>query len=419
MPPALGFFQNVAIAGMGDPTVRETRMPWSGAVAEDFTEETNSGVEITPEGALALTACYAAINVIATDLACLPIKMYKRRRSGGRDRILDDPRSDLLGMSPDGETTAMAWRQAKMAHVLTRGGGFSEIVFDGAGRPASIHLMDPCTTLARRRPSDGSVYYRHSRGALPSYRVLHFRGLGFDGLSGYSPIALAREAVALGLAAEAFGAAFFGNGSTPLGVIEHPGVLGEVGQKNLRDSWERVHRGATKAHRPAILEEGAKWSPLAIPPDQAQFIATRAFQVIEVARIYRLPPHKLGDYSQSHLANIEASNLDYFMTTLMPWCESIEQELNWKLLTRAERAEGYYLEHDMRAFLRGDMKTRAEYHAKMVAIGLENPDEARDVENMNPIAPPAAERPGSNHFLPTNLATLDRMIAGGSFTVST
>lgn len=406
-------FTFTAFAGGTDtPTRRRSWPAWgTSAPLDDRSDDyTTSGIEVTPESALRYVAAYSPVNVLATDLASLPIKLYKRRKGGGRDRVTDHPIVDLLAFSPDGDTTSFTWRQAKWGHTFTRGNGFSEIVFDGSGKPASIHLMDPCSTSAARNRSNGRTYYQHSRGTLPAYRVLHFKLLGFDGLNGYSPFELAREAIGLGLGAEEFAASYFGNGLEPDAILEHPTVMSEEAQERFRKNWEDRHKGPENRHGMAILEEGMKYTKIAIEPEKSQLTATRAFQRIELAALLRLPPHKVGDYSQSHLANIEASNLDYLTTTLMPQCEMAEQELNWKLLTKEERAEGYYLEHDMRAFLRGDMKARSEYHRNMIGTGIESPDEARDAENMNPIEQADPERPGSNHFVPVNMTTLDNAI---------
>jgi HK97 family phage portal protein len=384
---------------------RQVQAWWAAPMVRSMEEpydqpETKAAIDVTPEVALTLAAYYAAINVISTDVAMLPLKVYRRRRSGGRDEVRDDPRSELLGLSPDGETTAMRWRQAWAGHALGWGNGYAEIGFDGNGMPAGLYLMSPRGTKPQRRPQDGKLYYKHGSGTLPPYRVLHLAGLGFDGLIGYSPVKLAKEALGLGLAAERFGAAFFGNGSVPKGLLKTPGKLDEDAQKRLRESWESVHRSTTNANKVAILEQGLEWQQTTIPPEDAQFLATRQFQVLEVARLFRLPPHKLGDYSQSHLSNIESANLDYLTTTIAPWCEAIEQELNRKLFTPEERAAGMFVEHDMRAFLRGDMKARAEFYTKLRDLGAINPDEIRALENMNPIDG------GDLYLVPLNMVSL-------------
>jgi HK97 family phage portal protein len=349
-----------------------------------------AGIPVDEDTALTLTAAYAAINVISSDVAMLPLKVYRRRRDGRRDRVLDHPVTELLAISPDGETTACRWRQALTGHVLGWGNGYAEITFAG-GRPSGLYLLDPKRTRAERRPQDNHLFYRHGTGTLPRDRVLHVAGLSFDGLSGYSPIRLAREAIALGLAAEYYGAAFFGNQARPSGVLRHPSKLSAEAQARLRESWEALHNGAG-AHRTAVLSEGMEFQSITVPPEDAQFLATRQFQVVEIARMYRLPPHKLGDYSQSHLANIEASNIDYLTTTLMPWLGAIEDEFTRKLFTPEERARGFYCEHDANALLRGDITSRFGAYSVALRDGWLNRDDVRERENLNPIGEPSGGR---------------------------
>lgn len=363
-----------------------------------------SGVSVTPETALGLTAAYAAINVIATDTAALPVRVYRRQPDGSRVEVPDHPASELLKWSPQGqtiETTSMRQRQAWMGHTLGWGNGYQEIERDNAGRPIALHLLCPKGTQPERRTEDRRLVYRLPNGkTIPPTHVLHLAGLGFDGLRGYSPVQLAREAIGLGLAAEAFGASFFGNGSMPRGVLKHPGRVGEEVLKDLRANWEEIHRGPDNANRMAILEEGMEWIQTTINPQDAQFLATREFQVKEIARLYRVPPHKIGDFSEAHLANFEAGNLDYLITVLAPWCEQQEQEYSLKLLTREERLAGYYIEHVLAALLRGDSKARAEFYTKLRDLGALSPNEVRRMENMNPVPH------GDVHLVPLNMTTL-------------
>jgi HK97 family phage portal protein len=350
-----------------------------------------SGGTVSPKSALTLTAYYAAINVLATDLACLPRKIYRRRKSGGRDEVTDDVRSDLLGVSPDGETTAMRWMQAWLGHTLGHGNGYTEIEFSG-GEISGLYLLDPATA-PDRRAQDKRLYYRLDDGTTrPPYKILHLAGLGYDGLCGYSVARYARSAIELGLSAQTFGNAFFANGTQASGHFELPHKMDKEAQDQFRASVNAVHQGAANAFKFMVLTNGMKWVQTTIPPEDAQFLATRQFQVLEIARMFRLPPHKIGDYSQSHLANIEQANIDYMTTTLMPWCESIEQELNRKLFTRAERAKGFYVEHLMNAFLRGDMASRAAFYAQMLGLGVYTPNRIAELENENPMGPDGDER---------------------------
>jgi HK97 family phage portal protein len=360
-----------------------------------------SGQVVTPDSALTLAAAFAAINVIATDTASFPLCLHRKRKDGGSDEITDDPRAQMMAVSPDGETTSLRFRQDLMGHVLGWGNGYAEIEFDDSGVPTGLYVLDPNATNPERIPQNRRLFYRTSGGrTLPPYRVLHFAGLGYDGLKGYSPITLAKESIGLGLAAEAFGCTFFGNGTWPGLVLESPQKLSKDSVSNLREQWEELHRGGDNSHRVAVLEMGMKASRVTINPEDAQFLETRKFQVVEVARIFRLPPHKIGDYSQSHLANIEASNLDYASTVLTPWCRMVEQQLDFKLLTEDERRAGFYFQHDMTSLLRGDSQSRANFYAKLRDLGAINPNEIRAKENLDPI------EGGDVYLVPMNMTPL-------------
>jgi HK97 family phage portal protein len=360
-----------------------------------------AGVNITPESALTLTAALACINVIATDFSYPPCKVYRRRPGGGRDEVRDTAIWERLNVSPDGETTPMRSRQALMGHTLGHGNGYYEIETNGGGEIVGLHLLDP-RTRPERRPQDNRLFYRlPNNKTLPPARVFHLAGLGFDGLCGYSPVKLASDALALGKAAELFGAGFYGNNSQPGGLIKTTAAVKPEALARFRAGWEGMHRGAGNNSRIAFLEQGWDFVPTTISPEDAQFLEGRKFQVLEVARIYRVPPHKIGDYSQSHLANIEASNLDYVITVLTPWCEAFEQEANLKLLTADERKAGFYIEHQLTALLRGDMRSRAEFYTKLRDLGALSPNEVRDSENLNPI------EGGDLYLVPMNMVSLE------------
>lgn len=370
-----------------------------------FQARNSTGIPVNERSALTLTAAYACINVIATDLASLPIRLYRQRPGGGRDEVGDHPAAQLLKWSPDGEATSMGWRQAWMGHVLGWGNGYAEVTRDGSGFPREMTLCDPSTTEPKRWDKDGGLYYRLEDGrAVRPENMLHLAGFGFNGLSGYSPVKMARQAIGLAKAAETFGSTFFGNGSWAGGWLKVDRRLTDEALKNLVSSIEAVHRGSTNANRVGILPAGTEFTKSSVDPEDAQFLATRQFQVVEVCRIYRVPPHKVGDYSQAHLANVESSNLDYLVTTLRPWAVAMESVLTWKLLTEDERNQGYFFEHYLTALLRGDMKSRAEYLTKMRDLGAMNVDEIREAEGLNPIG--GAE--GALFLVPVNLVSLEK-----------
>lgn len=371
----------------------------------------------TPQSALTLSAAYRAINALSTDVASLPLKVYRKRPDGTRVEETKHPVYSLLASSPDGETTPFLQRQAAMGHVLGWGNAYFEIERDVSTRPLRLHLLKPSETEPVRASRTltistplgptivpgGSIYYRINggRSKLPARDVIHLAGLGYDGLVGYSPVRILRDSFELAKNAELWGKSFFGNAARPSGAIKVPGKADENQRNAIREAWEDMHSGPDTVGRPAVLTGGMEWQQFSISPDDAQFLSTRQFSAIEIAGIYRVPPNKIGEYSEAHYANVESANLDYLITVVGPWCESIEQSLNLKLFTPEERAAGLYVEHNLAALLRADAKSRAEFYTKLRDLGALSPNEIRAKENMDPIAG------GDVYLVPMNMATLE------------
>ena len=364
---------------------------------------TVSGVHVSPESALSFAAVFAAINCISTDTASLPLPVYRRRKDGGRDEYREHPAWEILNVSPDGERVAMRFRQALMGRTLGWGNGCEEIETAGNGQLIALHALDASVKAARDQGTNKLYYPLNNGERLDPYRVLHIAGLGYQGINGYSPITMAREAVALGKAAEVFNAAYYGNGMRTGGWIKLAAAkLTQEAMDNKRKSYAEVHGGPAAAHKIGFLDPGEDFIPTSISPQDAETIALRKFQLIEIARMYRVPPHKLMDLDNAHLANLEESNLDYLMTTLMPWCEQLEQAMNWRLFTAAERKAGFFVEHNMAAFFRGNMLARAEFLTKMRDLGVLNPNQIARIENFEPIGPA-----GDVRLVPLNMTTLE------------
>lgn len=372
---------------------------------------TPAGQVVTERTALRMPAMLAAVAVLATDVAVLPLNVFKRRKDGGRDHAFDDPREEFLNLNPDGqeEGTAVSWRASWMLHALSYGNGYAEIRRAGggtSGRVVGIDLADP-EAIKPKRVDKKLVYVdSKSKQQIPAKNILHLAGLAFDGLVGLNFIQLVKEAIGVGLAGQGFTADYFANGADPGGVIEMPQTISKEAGDRLIERFEGRHQGAGKRHRVALLEQGAKYNPGSVNAEQMQLIEARKFQALEVLRPWRVPPHKAGDFSQSHLANIEASNLDYLMTALMFWLVSIEQQATLKLFTRAERMAGYFVEHNTNALLRGDIKTRFDAYAIALDKGWMSRDEVRRRENLNPIG---EDMGGSKYLVQLNQTTLEKI----------
>lgn len=341
-----------------------------------------SGVVVTPQTALTFMAVYAAINTISTDVAKLPLRVM-RRGKGSIAPYPKDPRTRLLGVAPNGEMNAFRFWKTSLGHVLGWGNAYSEIERDGAGMPVALWPLHPGTIRPRREEKSRALYYEDTSTArryLPE-NILHIAGLSFDGIQGYSPILLGRQAVGLGLGAEQFGASFFGNGAIPKGMLKIKNRLTDGAARRMREDFDRQHAGTQNANRVAVLEEGTEWVDTQIAPDAAQFLVTRQFQVLEIARMFNLPPSKLQDYSQAHLTNMEEGNRQYLESTLTGWLEAIVSEVNLKLFFEDEQARFFVL-HDTSALMRGNTQARGEFYKTMKMMGVMNADTIAGLEGL-------------------------------------
>lgn len=351
-----------------------------------------SGTYVTPETALGLAAVYAAVNLISGDIATLPCNVYQRLAHGGRKIDWKHPVQSLLAYGPNDDVDVFRWWQSTVSHVLTRGNGYSEIVRDKAGNPVAFHLLHPMKVKAEYGEKGGLRYEllnnasNASNPKLIAENVLHFAGMGFNGIQGYSPITVARQTVGLGLAVEQFGAAFFGNSAIPKGMFKTSKKLGPGAADNFRRTVNQVHQGSQSAHQFLMLSDGWEWVQTQFSAEDAQFLSTRQFQVKEIARLYNLPPHKLSDYSESHLANVEEASLDYISMTLVRWVRMLEAQLNHKLL-RSDERRTHCIAFDLTALMRGNTDARTKYYQGMRNMGCFSADDILLAEGRNPIGP--------------------------------
>jgi HK97 family phage portal protein len=297
--------------------------------------------------------------------------------------------------------------------LLLWGNGYAQIIRDGAGR---VKYLYPLLTnkMDVWRDEHGEIFYTYYRnhdekrpdkkeGGITLNRedVLHFKGLGFDGLVGYSPIAIARNAIGMAIAAENYGATFFANGANPSGVLEHPEGLGRQANVDIRETWNALYRGSGN-HSIAVLDDGLKFKPITIPPDQAQFLETRKYQLGEIARIFGVPLHMIGDLERATFSNIEHQSIEFVTRTINPWVKRLEQCMDLALLSPAER-KTYSIRFNLDAMLRGDYKTRMEGYKIGRQNGWLSANDIRDLEHMNPIP---AEDGGDKYFVNANMVEL-------------
>lgn len=368
---------------------------------------TASGITITPDTALQTTAVFACIRVLAESVASLPLSVYRRLDGRSKARASEHPLYALLHDRPNPEMTSFEYREATMGHLCGWGNAYSDIELDGTGRVRALWPLSPDKIERITRDAGGQLIYHYrvpdSVGGevrkLRAENVLHLRGLGSNGIIGYSPIRLHRQAIGLAQAAEQFGATLFKNNARPAAVLEHPGELGEEAQGRLRKSWESLHAGLENQHRIAILEEGMKLHEIGIPPDDAQFLQTRKFQVSEIARIFRVQPHLIGDLEHATFSNIEHQAIEFVVHTLRPWLVRWEQRIHSDLFLPRERAE-FFAEFNVDGLLRGDILSRYNAYSVGRNGGWLSRNDIRERENMNPISG------GDDYLTPLNMGQL-------------
>ena len=375
---------------------------------------TEAGIRIDQRSALEFPPVYQAVRVLAGDIAQLPLHVYRRLPDGGRERAYQHPAYRLLRYEPNEYQTAAVFKETLMGHVLLWGYGCAHIERDGAGRPLSLTPLLPDRTFPFRAQNRLWIvtYVDSEPIKLPWDDVLYIPAYSLDGTEGLSPISLMRGAIAVGLAAQKYGASFFGQGAAPLGVLEHPGKLSQEAADRLRTSWHKIHSGLSGAHRVAVLEEGMKFQPLAINPQDAQFLDTRKFSVTDVARIFNLPPHKLNDLERATHSNIEQQSLEYLINSLMPWLVKWQEECDRKLLTELERRSGsHYCEFHVLSLLRADAKSRSEFYRNLLQSGVMSRNEVRQLENLNPLSD---DERGDVTLVPVNMMWADQLIGTAS-----
>ena len=354
----------------------------------------SSGKSVSQTSALSVTAVYSCVRILSEAIAGLPLHTYKYKDFNGKEKAIDHPLYFILHDEPNPEMTSFVFRETMMSHLLLWGNAYAQILRNGKGDVIALYPLSP-NRITVDRASNGRIYYTYSTSDddnpklkskgqvyLKSEDVLHIPGLGFDGLVGYSPIAMARNAIGMAMACEEYGAKFFANGASPSGVLEHPSTI--KNPDKLRESWNSLFKGSSNSHQIAVLEEGLKYQPISISPNEAQFLETRKFQINEIARIFRIPPHMIGDLEKSSFSNIEQQSLEFVKYTLDPWVTRWEQSIQRRLFKDSEKAE-YFVKFNVDGLLRGDYISRMSGYATGRQNGWLSANDIRELENMNQI----------------------------------
>ena len=383
----------------------------TGSAYSFFFGSSSAGKRVNERSAMQMTAVYSCVRILAEAVAGLPLHLYRYKEDGGKEKAIDHPLYLLLHDEPNPEMSSFVFRETLMTHLLLWGNAYAQIIRNGKGEVIALYpLMPDRMTVDRDR--DGKLYYEYTvstddaptvKGTVVRLKpsdVLHIPGLGFDGLVGYSPIAMAKNAIGMAIACEEYGAKFFANGAAPGGVLEHPGTIKDP--QRVRESWQSTFGGSGNSNKIAVLEEGMKYTPIGISPEQAQFLETRKFQINEIARIFRVPPHMVGDLEKSSFSNIEQQSLEFVKYTLEPWLVRWEQSIQRTLLSPEEK-KSYFAKFNVEGLLRGDYASRMSGYATARQNGWMSANDIRELENMDRIP---AEEGGDLYLINGNMLPL-------------
>ena len=358
-----------------------------------FLGGSTSGKAVTERSAMQMTAVYSCVRILSEAVAGLPLHLYRYTPDGSKVKAVDHPLYLLLHDEPNPEMSSFVFRETLMTHLLLWGNAYAQIIRNGKGEVIALYPLMP-NRMSVDRDEHGQLYYTYTRASdeaktmtgmtvlLPPSDVLHIPGLGFDGLVGYSPIAMAKNAIGLAIATEEYGAKFFANGAAPSGVLEHPGTIKDPSR--VREAWMSQFGGSANSGKVAVLEEGMKYTPISISPEQAQCLETRKFQINEIARIFRIPPHMVGDLEKSSFSNIEQQSLEFVKYTLDPWVIRWEQSIQRALL-RPEEKKRYFAKFNVEGLLRGDYQSRMNGYAVARQNGWMSANDIRELENLDRI----------------------------------
>lgn len=366
-----------------------------------------SGAAVNGDTSMRVAAVYGCVRVISETVGSLPLHIY-RRTGSGKQRADNHPLYRLLHNTPNEWQTAMEFREMLQAHLCLRGNAFAYINWINDSTASELIPLHPDRVLVRQLPDMTLEYDVRSNGSVRTFNsedILHIRGLSSDGIVGRSVLEDARDSIGVALSTQEYAGKFYANDATPSLAVMLPGKLSPEARKRFVESWQETFGGSRNARRTAVLEEGAKVEPIAMTFDDAQFLETRKFQRSEIAGIFRVPPHMIGDLDRATFSNIEHQAIEFVTHCVRPWLVRWEQAISKALFT----APGvYFPEHNVDGLLRGDVKSRYEAYAVGRTNGWLSANDIRSMENMNPI-------PGGDIYLqPLNMAPAGSSAATGA-----
>lgn len=360
---------------------------------------TRAGTNVTADSALRVAAVYSCVRVLSETLAALPLGLYQKQERF-RLAATDHPLNQILSILPNSEITSFDLRVQMLANLLLQGNAYSQVLRDRAGRVAELWpLMSERCHLDRTKAGKLVLVVEGEPHSWDMNKVWRVNGLTTNGIEGLTPIGLMRETVGAAMAMEHYSSAIYGNGAKPGGVLTMDGKLSKEGQQRLIDSWNQTHGGADNANKVAVLQEGMKWQQISMSAEDAQFIESRKYNRSEIAGIFGVPNHMIGDLENATFSNIEHQSLQFVIYALMPWIARIEQSMIRDLLLPSERAT-FYPKFNVKGLLRGDTTARATFYRELFNVGALSPNMILALEDENPVDF------GDNHFINSANITL-------------
>jgi len=374
--------------------------------------ETYSGENVDTATAMNIAAVYACVRILSNHVAMLPLQLFQETR-GKKKRIQNHPISKLIETRPNPYMTPFQFKQTMESHRQLYGNAYAEIEWSKTGYPKALWILNPLTTkVVMEKDSHGNLKRYLIQTTLvngkvvnlPYTSVLHIRGLSTNGITGKSPIDVARETIGIQIAGQKFTGKFYANGTMSSGVLKVPQSLKPEAKAIIRQEWEKFNNGLDNSHRVAILDAGLDYQSLGIKQCDAQYIETQKFSIAEIARIFNVPPHMLADLERATFSNIEQQSLEFVRDTLSPLLISWEQELQYQLFTEDEiDTKRYYFKFNLNSLLRGDSTNRAAYYKEMINLGIYSINEVRELEDKDKI------KNGDKHYMSLNYIDIDLM----------
>ena len=367
---------------------------------------TQSGVSVTPASAMGYPPVWRAINLISGDVASLPLKVYRRMPDGGKEPATSLPSYNLMRRKASMDVKAFDMIRTLTSHALLRGNGYAAIIRNGRRDPVELILLDPSETYPAK--VNGELWYvtqvEGDEIKLRARDVLHIRGLSADNYVGYDVVTVMAEALGVGMAAQRFGARFFGHGANMSGLLMVPGFFPEEKIRNTMEAWKSMQSGLDNSHKVALLQEGVKFQQLQMSPEQSQFLQTREHEVRQtVASILGCPPHKLGDPTRTSHNSLEQENVSYLNDCLKPWLREWEAECDDKLLSETQYAnDTHFFAFNRNALLQMEAKDRAEVYARHLEHGTLTINDVLRAEDL-----PTVGDLGDRRYRPANLVEIN------------